>query len=109
MTNFHLDYARFYTEHAITRKIKQLGADLLGHRVLLYIVLTYHTNLTTRKIMITGALGYLICPFDAIPDCIPIFGYTDDLTVLAGIIKYIEDSITPEIKEKARLFRERLF
>lgn len=109
MADIHSDYARFYTEHALIDKIKQLGGDILDHVILLYVFLTDHNNLTIEKIMITIALGYLICPLDAIPDCIPIVGYSDDLSVLAGTVKYIEDNITPEIREKARQFRERLF
>ncbi len=109
MTDIHSDYARFYSEYALIDKIKQLGGDLLEHVILLYVFLTDHNNLTIEKIMITIALGYLICPFDAIPDCIPIVGYTDDLSVLAGTVKYIDGGITPEIREKARQLRERLF
>jgi uncharacterized membrane protein YkvA (DUF1232 family) len=39
------------------------------------------------KLVAYGALFYLLCPFDLIPDHIPVLGYTDDfaiLTVAAG-------------------------
>jgi hypothetical protein len=35
------------------------------------------------KNIILGTLGYLLAPFDAIPDLSPIIGYTDDIGVLS--------------------------
>ena len=32
--------------------------------------------------MIIGSLGYLISPFDLIPDCIPVVGFLDDASAL---------------------------
>ena len=38
------------------------------------------------KTVIIGALGYLICPIDAIPDIIPGVGFTDDLVIMTLLI-----------------------
>ncbi len=40
------------------------------------------------KLVAFGALFYLICPFDLIPDAIPIFGLTDDFIVLGIAVLY---------------------
>ena len=52
--------------------------------------------------MIVGALGYMISPFDAVPDAIPIVGLTDDLAVLVYVLKKVWVNVEPEIKDKAR-------
>ena len=38
------------------------------------------------KALIIGAIGYIILPFDLIPDVIPVVGYTDDLASAAGVL-----------------------
>lgn len=36
--------------------------------------------------LIVGALVYFISPIDAVPDLLPVVGYSDDLVVLAGAV-----------------------
>ncbi len=59
------------------------------------------------KATIIGALIYFINPVDAVPDVIPIVGYTDDLVVLAGAVAVVTAHIKPEHREKARDWVER--
>jgi len=40
------------------------------------------------KLVAYGALFYLLCPFDLIPDYIPVFGYMDDFIVLGFAMAY---------------------
>lgn len=40
------------------------------------------------KLVAFGALFYLICPFDLIPDYIPVIGYADDFIVLGIAVLY---------------------
>jgi uncharacterized membrane protein YkvA (DUF1232 family) len=40
------------------------------------------------KLVAFGALFYLICPFDLIPDAIPVIGYADDFIVLGIAVLY---------------------
>lgn len=40
------------------------------------------------KLVAYGALFYLICPFDLIPDSIPVFGYMDDFVILGLAAAY---------------------
>ncbi len=54
------------------------------------------------KALCLGPLGYFIFPFDAIPDIIPVVGYSDDLGVLALTLAAVASFLTPEIKERAR-------
>ena len=38
------------------------------------------------KALIIGAIGYIVLPFDLIPDMVPVVGYGDDLASAAGIV-----------------------
>ena len=42
---------------------------------------------------IVGALAYLICPFDVIPDFIPVIGLVDDAAVIAICLKLVRTDI----------------
>lgn len=100
-------YSRYYREdrfkHKIVRIAKKAGGKLLYAALILYYVLADPKFPTSQKVIIWGALGYLILPVDLIPDMIPAFGLTDDLATLLLAIKAVIDYITPEIKEKARM------
>jgi len=55
------------------------------------------------KAIIGAAIAYVLCPLDAIPDCIPVLGWTDDLAVLgAAISGAARVCITEEHRRKAR-------
>lgn len=38
------------------------------------------------KALTIGAIGYIIFPFDLIPDMLPVVGYADDLASAAGVV-----------------------
>ena len=54
------------------------------------------------KAGIYGALGYLISPFDFIPDFTPIVGYTDDAAAIGIALLLAQMYINDEIKAQAR-------
>ena len=58
------------------------------------------------KNIIVGSLGYLLAPFDAVPDLAPILGYTDDLGVLSfglvTIASYIDDDVRIEARKRVK-------
>lgn len=59
---------------------------------------------TPRRVRMTllAALGYFVLPIDAIPDVMPLLGFTDDAAVIAAAIAAVAGSITIEHREKAR-------
>jgi uncharacterized membrane protein YkvA (DUF1232 family) len=59
---------------------------------------------TPRHVQMTliGALGYFVLPFDAMPDVLPLLGFTDDAAVVAGVIRLVTTHITPAHREAAR-------
>jgi uncharacterized membrane protein YkvA (DUF1232 family) len=56
----------------------------------------------TVKATLIGALAYFVLPLDAIPDWIPVIGYSDDAAVLAAAIKLAANHIRPVHREAAR-------
>tara|TARA_B110000495_G_C22851206_1_gene496351 strand:- start:306 stop:803 length:498 start_codon:yes stop_codon:yes gene_type:complete len=47
-----------------------------------------------KKIIAFAALAYFIIPIDAIPDAIPIAGFTDDAAMITGAISALESEIS---------------
>jgi len=45
------------------------------------------------KVVITGALAYVIFPVDIIPDFIPVIGWLDDIFVINMTINSIKDEV----------------
>ena len=58
------------------------------------------------KSIIIGAIGYFICPIDAVPDVMVPVGYLDDAAVLAAAIAavaiYIDDEVNRMANNKLR-------
>lgn len=54
------------------------------------------------KLVAFGALFYLICPFDLIPDAIPVVGYADDFIVLGIAVLYYRKRFPHLFKDKTK-------
>ncbi|WP_332699597.1 YkvA family protein [Bosea sp. (in: a-proteobacteria)] len=65
---------------------------------------------TPRRVRYTllGALGYFVLPVDALPDFLPLVGFTDDAAVLAAAIAAVAGSITAEHRARAKKILEEL-
>ena len=98
-------YQEHYSESSFWEKVKtaalSAGRELIEKALWLYYAVIDKDTPTKAKLIITGALGYFILPFDLIPDFIPFVGYTDDLAVLVGAIMTVASNIKEEHKEKA--------
>ena len=54
------------------------------------------------KATLVGALAYFVLPVDAIPDVLPVIGFTDDAAVLATAIKLVTSHMRPAHREAAK-------
>jgi uncharacterized membrane protein YkvA (DUF1232 family) len=56
------------------------------------------------KVLLGLAIGYLLLPFDLIPDFIPVIGHLDDVIIVPSLIylalKMIPNEIILECREK---------
>lgn len=99
-------YISAYSEKSFFDKVvkfaKEAGIDLIYAALLLFYVLEAPTTPNKVKLRIMGALGYFISPLDIIPDPIPLFGFSDDLAVLIGVVIYAAMYVTEDIKAQAK-------
>jgi uncharacterized membrane protein YkvA (DUF1232 family) len=54
------------------------------------------------RVAILGALAYFILPADAVPDLLPMVGFTDDAAVFAATLQLVSAYVLPEHREAAR-------
>jgi uncharacterized membrane protein YkvA (DUF1232 family) len=54
------------------------------------------------KAALLGALAYFVLPADAMPDILPLLGYTDDALVLVTALRMVSGHIRDEHREAAR-------
>ena len=90
-----------FKEHYSDEKFwqKLTGQALSAGRKVVHKALTLYYAAASKdtplwaKGLIIGALGYFIFPLDAVPDAIPVVGYSDDLAVLtaaaAAVAKFL--------------------
>ena len=99
-------FRRHYSDATFGEKLKHV-AKVAGKKVI-YLALLLHYMLKSdtvplkAKLILSAALGYFILPIDFIPDFAPLVGFTDDLGVLALIIRQMAVYVTPEIRTQAR-------
>jgi uncharacterized membrane protein YkvA (DUF1232 family) len=54
------------------------------------------------KATLVAAIAYFVLPFDAIPDMLPVTGFTDDAAVLATAIRLVTNHMRPEHRQTAQ-------
>ena len=86
----------------IAKFAKKAGKEVIEKVVILYYVWDDPATPTWAKGVIVGALIYFVSPLDAIPDVIPVVGYSDDLAVLVAAIAKVGMCIKSEHKSKAQ-------
>lgn len=78
--------------------------SFLRQGLILFFTLRDSRTPTFVRLMILGALGYLLSPADLIPDFITGLGWLDDAAVIAGAMKIAQQYIQPEHVLKAKKF-----
>jgi uncharacterized membrane protein YkvA (DUF1232 family) len=105
MTNKHTNLEH-YSEHGFWQKVgrvaKQAGYEVIEKALWLYYAAQKPAVPAAAKAVIYGALAYLILPVDAIPDALPVVGFTDDLAILAAAVSSVAMHIDDAVKAQAR-------
>jgi uncharacterized membrane protein YkvA (DUF1232 family) len=90
--------------HSFWRKTRRVAERIPFAEDLLaayYCAFDRDTPLAVKATLI-GALAYFVLPVDAIPDMLPVIGFTDDAAVLATAIKLVTSHMRPEHRQAAR-------
>lgn len=99
-------YKEKFTKNDFIEKIqriaKRAGAKLVYAALILYYSIDSDKVSFKEKVIIIGALGYLITPLDIMPDAIPLAGLSDDLGVLIYVLRKVWDYVDDEAKQKAK-------
>lgn len=95
-----------YSEESFWEKIKKFGKKA-GNKVVYAALLLFYClkdgNVPAwAKTVIIGSLAYFISPLDAIPDVVPIAGFSDDLGSLVAALGIVAVYINDDIKQKAK-------
>jgi uncharacterized membrane protein YkvA (DUF1232 family) len=86
------------------RKLRRVAASIPFAEDLLaayYCAFDRDTPLPVKATLV-GALAYFVLPLDAIPDVLPVIGFTDDAAVLATAIRLVANHISPVHRQAAR-------
>lgn len=95
-----------YSPDKLFKKIadvaRKAGVKVVYAALILYYALMDKEVPLRDKVIVVGALGYFIAPFDIIPDFLGPFGYSDDLTALIFALKTIWGNIGSHTFSQAR-------
>ena len=92
------------------RKARRIAARLPFAEDLLtayYCAFDRNTPLQVKATLV-AAIAYFVLPVDAVPDIIPVLGFTDDAAVLATAINLVAVHILPVHRDAARNALDRL-
>lgn len=88
----------------VWRKARRVAARIPFAEDLLaayYCAFDHDTPLRVKGTLV-GALAYFVLPLDAMPDLMPVLGFTDDAAVLAAAIKMVASHMQPRHRDAAR-------
>lgn len=86
------------------RKLRRVAAHIPFAEDLLaayYCAFDRGTPLQVKATLI-AAIAYFVLPFDAIPDMLPMIGFTDDAAVLATALRLVTSHMRPEHRQAAQ-------
>ena len=100
------DYEKDFSSVSFWDKVKsqaaKAGKELIEKGLVLYYTWEDEDTPMFAKATIVAALGYFISPVDAVPDVLPVVGYSDDLAILVGALAAVAGSIKKSHKKAAK-------
>lgn len=95
-----------FDEGSFWHKVKNFaaaaGREVIEKALWLYYAAQAPETPVWAKTAIYAALAYFVLPLDAIPDFVPVAGYTDDLGTLAAAVGTVSLYITADVKNQAQ-------
>lgn len=96
---------KHYSDDKFVAKVKDTGLGL-GFKALhaattLFVALKSPNMLNKQKLIILGALGYLILPVDLIGDFLPVVGLADDAFVIIKAVMSVYKQVDEDMEQEA--------
>ena len=93
-------------EKSVFEIIKSLGIEIKREVKVYQRVLRDSRTPKTAKCLLGLAIGYLLLPFDIIPDFIPVIGHLDDLIVVPALVIIALKMIPKEVIADCRKMKD---
>jgi uncharacterized membrane protein YkvA (DUF1232 family) len=84
-------------------RLRAMGKTLKSELTVYRLVLMDPRTPRAAKILLGLAVGYLLLPFDLIPDIVPVIGHRDDAVVVPALVAGAVRMTSPEVLADARL------
>jgi len=84
-------------------QLRAIGKTIKVELTMYRLVLADSRTPMLAKIVLSLAVGYLLLPFDLIPDFIPIIGHLDDAIIVPALVVIAVKLIPTEVLDEARL------
>jgi len=99
MTSAH---GRAAEGRSLRERLKAVATTLKRETKTYRLVLRHPRTPWTAKVLLVLAIGYLLLPFDLIPDFIPVIGHVDDLIIVPGLVLLALRLVPPEVVADCR-------
>ena len=100
------DHSDEYSDDSLWKKLgvfaRKAGVEVVEKVLTLYETLKDEDTPRWAKGTIISALGYFIAPLDAIPDLVPLAGFSDDLGAVAVALGIVAAHVKREHVERAK-------
>jgi uncharacterized membrane protein YkvA (DUF1232 family) len=94
----------------IKLRLGEIAKRLKNELAFYQLVLRHPNTPKLAKFLLWLAIGYVLLPFDLIPDFLPVIGQLDDLVIVPGLIylalKAIPDTVIQECRARIEESRE---
>jgi uncharacterized membrane protein YkvA (DUF1232 family) len=87
----------------VFEKLKKAGRDIKSEIRVYRKVLRDPRTPKIAKVFLCLAVGYLLLPFDIIPDFIPVVGHLDDMIIVPALVLVAVRMIPKEVIEDCRM------
>lgn len=96
---------------SVKDKLKQIASHIKAEFAVYRLVLHHPKTPLFGKILLGMAVGYLLLPFDLIPDFIPVIGHLDEVIIVPGLIylalRLIPAAVILECREQLKSEHEK--
>jgi uncharacterized membrane protein YkvA (DUF1232 family) len=86
----------------LSTRLKSVTHEIKRELAVYRLVLADSRTPRPAKILLGLAVGYLLMPFDLIPDFIPVIGQLDDLLIVPGLVLLALRMIPKEVVAESR-------